>query len=75
MALTLGELLAGYAAVPAELAGRPLAGLATDSRVLRAGEVFFALRGGNRHGLEFLRAVEAAGASAIVWEPPYQGPL
>ena len=75
MSLTLGELLAGYAVVPAELAGRPLAGLAIDSRALRPGEVFFALRGGNRHGLEFSRAAETAAASAIVWEPPYQGPL
>ena len=33
------------------------------------------VRGGNRHGLEFLEAVQAAGAIAVVWEPPYAGPL
>jgi UDP-N-acetylmuramoyl-L-alanyl-D-glutamate--2,6-diaminopimelate ligase len=50
-------------------------GLATDSRRVRPGDVFFALRGGNRHGLEFLEAVQAAGAIAVVWEPPYTGDL
>jgi UDP-N-acetylmuramoyl-L-alanyl-D-glutamate--2,6-diaminopimelate ligase len=71
---TLGGLLAGFADVPANLAKRPIAGLAIDSRVVRPGEVFFALRGGNRHGMEFLEAV-AGTAAAVVWEPPYDGLL
>ena len=73
--LTLAELLAGFAEVPAELADRPVIGLAADSRRVRPGDVFFAVRGGNRHGLEFLEAVQAAGAIAVVWEPPYAGPV
>ena len=72
---TLGELLAGVAAVPAGLANRSVPGLTLDSRVVRPGEVFFALRGANRHGLEFLDAARTAGALAVVWEPPYVGPL
>ncbi len=75
MPATLGDLLAGYAAVPANLTAGPVAGLATDSRAVRPGEVFFALRGGSRHGLEFLETVREAGAAAVVWEPPYESPI
>ena len=71
----LGALLADFAEVPAHLAHRPVAGLASDSRAVRPGELFFALRGEHRHGLEFLEAVRAAGALAVVWEPPYAGLL
>lgn len=73
MTLTLGELMSGYAEVPANVAGRPVAGLAIDSRAVRPGDLFFALQGGSRHGLAFLAAVEQAGASAVAWEPPYPG--
>jgi len=73
--LTVGELLADFAEAPADLADRPVIGLATDSREVGPGDVFFAMRGGSRHGLEFLEAVQAAGAMAVVWEPPCPGPL
>lgn len=73
--LALGELLAGFTGVPAVLTDRPVADLAADSREVRPGEVFFAVRGGHRHGLEFLDAVRAAGAMAVLWEPPYDGVL
>lgn len=70
---TLGRLLTGLAATPAALAGLPIGGLALDSRAVRPGDLFCALRGGRRHGLEFLDAVRAAGATAVLWEPPYAG--
>ncbi len=73
--MTLDELLGGFVAVPADLAGQPVSGLAADSGAVRPGDVFFALRGGRRHGLEFLDAARAAGARAVLWEPPYAGPL
>lgn len=73
--LKLSELLAGYAAVSTAWAERPVQGLATDSRALKPGEVFFALRGEKHHGLNFLPAVARAGAAAVVWEPPYSGEL
>lgn len=73
--LTVGELLAGFAEAPAVLASQTVMGLAADSRAVRPGEVFFATRGARRHGLEFLEAVRAAGALAVVWEPPYDGSL
>ncbi len=69
--VTLGELLAGFATVPVDLAGQPVSGLAVDSGSVRPGDVFFALRGGRRHGLEFLDAARAAGARVVLWEPPY----
>jgi UDP-N-acetylmuramoyl-L-alanyl-D-glutamate--2,6-diaminopimelate ligase len=72
---TLGELLAGVAAVPVAWADRRVQGLATDSRAVQPGAVFFALRGARHHGLEFFDAVRTAGALAVVWEPPYAGPL
>ncbi len=75
MPMTLGAVLAGFAAVPAALADHPVLGLAADSGATRPGDVFFALRGGRRHGLEFLDAVRAAGAVAVAWEPPYAGSL
>ncbi len=53
----------------------PVAGLASDSRNVQPGDLFFAVRGGQRHGLEFLATVKAAGAVAVVWEPTWEGPL
>ncbi len=73
MTLSLRELMGDHADVPEHLAERPVTGLAVDSRAVRPGDVFFALQGGSWHGLAFLAAVERAGASAVVWEPPYQG--
>ncbi len=70
---TLGRLLAGFADVPAQWADLPVSGLSADSRTVQAGDLFFARRGGQRHGLEFLDAVRAARAAAVVWEPPDDG--
>jgi UDP-N-acetylmuramoyl-L-alanyl-D-glutamate--2,6-diaminopimelate ligase len=72
--LPLSAVLKGFAAVPPQ-ADRPVTGLSLDSRELKPGDVFFATRGLRRHGLEFLPAVEAAHAAAVVWEPPFTGDL
>ncbi|HEY6530165.1 MAG TPA: UDP-N-acetylmuramoyl-tripeptide--D-alanyl-D-alanine ligase [Cellvibrionaceae bacterium] len=45
---------------------RPVASVCTDSRSLKAGDVFFALRGPNFDGHEYLAAVAEAGAAAAV---------
>jgi len=68
---SLRELLAGLAPVPAD--DRVIAGLTDDSRRVRQGDLFLAVQGLQRHGLEFLPAVRAAGAAAVAWEPPYRG--
>ncbi len=66
---TLSALLHGLATVEAT-DERPVTGLASDSRRVRPGELFIALRGIRQHGLSFIAAAERAGAVAVVWEPP-----
>src|SRR5450631_2480133 len=41
-----------------------------DSREARAGSLFFALRGGRSHGLQFAADAAARGASVVLWDPP-----
>ena len=66
---TLDGLLAGFAgAVPPV----QLNGLAMDSRRLRAGEAFVAVRGSRGHGLQHLAQALSRGAGAVVWEPAHE---
>jgi UDP-N-acetylmuramoyl-L-alanyl-D-glutamate--2,6-diaminopimelate ligase len=52
-------------------AADPLLGdLSLDSRTLRAGDAFIALRGARQHGLQHAAQARAAGVAAIVFEPP-----
>jgi len=66
-AVLLAELLPDVAAVPPELA---VTGLVLDSRDLRAGDAFVAIAGFGAHGLGFVDQARAAGAGAILFEPP-----
>ncbi len=61
----LAEPAAG-AALPADL---PVEDLTLDSREVRPGSLFIALRGRQRHGLEFAAEAAARGARALLWEP------
>jgi UDP-N-acetylmuramoyl-L-alanyl-D-glutamate--2,6-diaminopimelate ligase len=61
----LDALLAGIAAAPP----LTIAGLTLDSRAVRKGDAFIALRGGSRHGLEHQAQAIAAGACAVLWDP------
>lgn len=47
-----------------------VSGLSLDSRVLHAGDVFFALAGAQGHGLAHAERAIEAGAAAIIYEPP-----
>src|ERR1700729_3868166 len=67
MTVPLTWLLDGIAEVPANDA--QVADLALDSREVRAGHLFFALRGRRSHGLEFVAEAAARGACAVLWEP------
>jgi UDP-N-acetylmuramoyl-L-alanyl-D-glutamate--2,6-diaminopimelate ligase len=69
--ITLARLLASLAEVPAAL-DRPITGLASDSRLAGEGDLFLALRGLHRHGLDFLPDLRRSGVAAIAWEPPYE---
>ena len=54
--------------------GDPLfTGVSTDSRSIRAGELFVALRGERFDGHEFLKAVAAANAAAAMVDSAYAG--
>jgi len=61
VAITHGQLLAGDGAVMA-------AGISTDSRTLRAGEAFLAIRGARFDGHAFVEAAVDRGASALIVE-------
>ncbi len=67
MTVSLKWLLDGIAAVPDS--GAQVVDLAIDSRDVRAGSLFLALRGTQAHGLEHAAEAAARGASAVLWEP------
>ncbi len=48
-------------------------GLVQDSRAVEPGDAFFAIPGFGAHGLGFVEQAIAAGASAILFEPPAPG--
>ncbi len=63
----LMSLLAGWAEVPAEL-DRPVAGVQLDSRNVTDGDLFIALAGLTVNAMDYLPAVIAAGATAVLTE-------
>ncbi|MEM9301188.1 MAG: UDP-N-acetylmuramoyl-L-alanyl-D-glutamate--2,6-diaminopimelate ligase [Pseudomonadota bacterium] len=65
--MRLAELLDGFATVD----DRSLSvdGLTLDSRSVRPGDLFVALAGGQRHGLEFAADAVSRGCAAVIWEP------
>jgi len=65
-AMLLAELLPDVP-VPPELA---VTGLVLDSRDVQPGDAFVAIAGFGAHGLLFVEQARAAGASAILFEPP-----
>lgn len=66
MSLRLDQLLDGVAHVPPTM----LTGLSLDSRRIKAGDTFVALRGHRSHGLAFAGEALRRGAGSIVFEPP-----
>lgn len=61
---TLADLLQGFAEAPAI----PVRGIASDSRLLLAGDLFLAVQGMSSHGLDYLAQAQAAGVSAVAWD-------
>ena len=70
-AMLLSKLLPDVAGVPADLT---ITGLVQDSRTLRPGDAFVAIgpiaNDMSAHGLRFVAQARAAGAVAILFEPP-----
>jgi UDP-N-acetylmuramoyl-L-alanyl-D-glutamate--2,6-diaminopimelate ligase len=65
--MRLAELLPDVAGIPADLEIR---GLVMDSREVTPRDAFVAIAGFGAHGLNFVEQARAAGASAILFEPP-----
>lgn len=66
---TLAEILAGVGVtVPAAASSLPIAQVACDSRKVKPGALFFALRGAKAAGTEFVRDAIERGAAAIASE-------
>ncbi len=66
--MRLRDLLANDAAYPAGAADIVVSGLASDSRQVKPGNVFFALAGAKTDGAKFVASAIAAGAVAIIAE-------
>ncbi|WP_159017322.1 UDP-N-acetylmuramoyl-L-alanyl-D-glutamate--2,6-diaminopimelate ligase [Cognatiluteimonas profundi] len=70
-AMLLSELLPDVAGVPADLV---ITGLVQDSRAVQPGDAFVAIgpvaNDMSVHGLRFAQRAQAAGAAAILFEPP-----
>ena len=65
--MPLAQLLPDVAGIADDLL---ITGLVQDSREVRAGNAFVAIDGFGVHGLKFAAQARAAGASAILFEPP-----
>jgi UDP-N-acetylmuramoyl-L-alanyl-D-glutamate--2,6-diaminopimelate ligase len=66
--ISLLWLLDGIVTLPAAT-DACVAELTLDSREVRAGSLFFALRGLRSHGLKFAADAAARGASVVLWDP------
>ena len=66
--LNLKDLLSGIIDAP------PIAfnDICDDSRLVNKGDVFFALKGIESHGCDFIDSVIDSNAAAIIYEPPYE---
>jgi UDP-N-acetylmuramoyl-tripeptide--D-alanyl-D-alanine ligase len=75
---TLNQLIDILVAKPANLSGAALAqlssGIQTDTRILKPGEVFLALRGEKFDGHDFVQTAIAKGALAAIVDFEYQNP-
>lgn len=64
--MTLRDLLHGVTAQP--VAAVPIAGIARDSKRVRAGDLFVAIRGATMDGHDFIEEAVSRGAAAVVAE-------
>ena len=73
--MTLGELLAGGAGLATPFHAIVIGGLAADSRAVRPGDLFVALRGTKADGGRFANDAVRSGAVAVLGEEPPDPPL
>ncbi|MGW0432613.1 UDP-N-acetylmuramoyl-L-alanyl-D-glutamate--2,6-diaminopimelate ligase [Micromonospora sp. NPDC003197] len=67
--IRLGDLAARLAIEPPPAGSVTVTGVTHDSRAVRAGDLYAALPGAQRHGADFIPAVAAAGAVAVLVDP------
>lgn len=65
----LGKLFSELIEIEPPAANTMINGLSLDSRYVNSGDLFFALQGLQKHGLEFCEQAITQGAVAIAWEP------
>ncbi len=65
--MRLAELLSDVAGIPAAF---EITGIVQDSRAITSGNAFVAIAGFGAHGLGFIAQAQAAGAAAVLFEPP-----
>jgi UDP-N-acetylmuramoyl-L-alanyl-D-glutamate--2,6-diaminopimelate ligase len=70
--MLLRDLLPDIAGIPGDLR---ITGLVMDSREVKPGCAFVAIAGFGAHGLKFVEQARAAGASAVLFEPPVPADL
>ncbi|MGY3456971.1 UDP-N-acetylmuramyl tripeptide synthase [Bradyrhizobium sp. LM3.4] len=63
------DVLGNDAALEPAVAALDVNGVALDSRVVKPGDLFFALAGSKTDGARFIDAAIAAGAVAVVGDP------
>jgi UDP-N-acetylmuramoyl-L-alanyl-D-glutamate--2,6-diaminopimelate ligase len=73
--MKLRYLFSDDAAIGPQTGAVEVKGLAVDSRVVRPGDLFFALAGHKTDGARFIDAAIAAGAVAVAGDHPPQGAL
>lgn len=66
--ISLGALCQGILEIPSSATSLPITDIAADSRKVRPGTLFVAIRGFQKDGLEFAREAVRSGAVAIVAE-------
>jgi len=71
--MKLRDLLGNDAAIEPAVAALDVSGVALDSRVVKPGDLFFALSGSKTDGARFIDAAIAAGAVAVVGDHPPDG--
>jgi UDP-N-acetylmuramoyl-L-alanyl-D-glutamate--2,6-diaminopimelate ligase len=71
--MKLRDLFSEDASIEPRAEAAEVSGLASDSRTVRPGEVFFALAGGKTDGARFIDHAIASGAVAVASDHPPQG--
>jgi UDP-N-acetylmuramoyl-L-alanyl-D-glutamate--2,6-diaminopimelate ligase len=71
--MKLSDLLRHDAAIAPALAALEVTGIALDSRLVKPGDLFFALAGHKTDGARFIASAVAAGAVAVAGEHPPEG--